>query len=593
MADANIRAVITAKDEASHTLSNFAKNAEGSFLKMGAAIGAVSGIVQSVATRAFDALGDSISTAVKRVDTLDNAARTFENMGFKAEDTTKSMKALKDSILGLPTPLDAAVRNMTLLASSTNDIGKSQKLFTALNDGIIGFGGTTEQVNTAVVQLSQAFAGGRVMAQDWNSMLNAGLGPALNAIARQMKITQRDLKDGLSDGSISVEKFQNALIKLDEEGGGGLKSLQKIAKDSTKGIGTGIENMKTAVARGIASILKSIGTEDISRAIGLIGSTFENNTKYVVSFINTLKGLIPILREVGLQIYGVYQRVADYLGPKLEALYGTIQNRLVPSLLRLWHEVIEPILPVLGTALVLAIGLVVDALNLLLAVMTPVITWMLDHKVDVLGFATAFGILAVAMNFNAIVAAFNGAINTAIMTMEVMRLVTIPNALASLGQFAAGFGPVGIAAVAAAAVIIDAGNRTKAAWDDASRAISGASKSDDAVISRLKDLKANGTPAQKAQASKALAGLAAGGSFATGGFTGMGNANDVAGIVHKGEYVLPKSAVDQSTGTPKTMGGSNINVTFQGIFTGSEMEFRKLAVKMFNAYDDAKGMGTL
>ena len=86
------------------------------------------------------------------------------------------------------------------------------------------------------------------------------------------------------------------------------------------------------------------------------------------------------------------------------------------------------------------------------------------------------------MNFNAIVAAFNGAINTAIMTMEVMRLVTIPNALASLGQFAAGFGPVGIAAVAAAAVIIDAGNRTKAAWDDASRAISGASKSDDAVI---------------------------------------------------------------------------------------------------------------
>ena len=146
MADANIRAVITAKDEASHTLSNFAKNAEGSFLKMGAAIGAVSGIVQSVATRAFDTLGDSISTAVKRVDTLDNAARTFENMGFKAEDTTKSMKALKDSILGLPTPLDAAVRNMTLLASSTNDIGKSQKLFTALNDGIIGFGGTTEQV---------------------------------------------------------------------------------------------------------------------------------------------------------------------------------------------------------------------------------------------------------------------------------------------------------------------------------------------------------------------------------------------------------------------------------------------------------------
>ncbi len=44
--------------------------------------------------------------------------------------------------------------------------------------------------------------------------------------------------------------------------------------------------------------------------------------------------------------------------------------------------------------------------------------------------------------------------------------------------------------------------------------------------------------------------------FATGGYTGAGGINEVAGIVHKGEYVIPQSGVDQSTGLPKAGGSS-------------------------------------
>jgi TP901 family phage tail tape measure protein len=38
--------------------------------------------------------------------------------------------------------------------------------------------------------------------------------------------------------------------------------------------------------------------------------------------------------------------------------------------------------------------------------------------------------------------------------------------------------------------------------------------------------------------------------FSTGGYTGSGGKFDVAGLVHKGEYVVPKSQVNQSTGLP-------------------------------------------
>jgi hypothetical protein len=44
--------------------------------------------------------------------------------------------------------------------------------------------------------------------------------------------------------------------------------------------------------------------------------------------------------------------------------------------------------------------------------------------------------------------------------------------------------------------------------------------------------------------------------FADGGFTGVGGKYEPAGIVHKGEYVIPKEHVNQATGKPKVSAGS-------------------------------------
>ena len=43
------------------------------------------------------------------------------------------------------------------------------------------------------------------------------------------------------------------------------------------------------------------------------------------------------------------------------------------------------------------------------------------------------------------------------------------------------------------------------------------------------------------------------GNFASGGYTGAGGKYDVAGIVHRGEYVIPKEQVNQSTQRPYFM----------------------------------------
>lgn len=301
-----------------------ASNSSTSFTKVAkiglAAVAAAAVAVGAIIIRNFD-------NAIKRVDTLNNSARTFENMGFSANTVQRSMSALEKSIRGLPTPLDEAVRGVTMISASINDLPKSQKLFTSLNNAIIGFGGTTADVTNAVLQMSQAFAGGRIDAQTWNSMLNSGLGPALAAIARTMGITGKQLKDGLGDGTISVEKFQDALISMNEKGGGGMKSFQEISKDATKGIGTGWQNLETAVTRGIASIIEAIGTENISSAITDIGAGFESALKSVVTFGE-------MVGELWNNIQPFVSGVVNAFLPSLQALWETFEQRLLPSLER-------------------------------------------------------------------------------------------------------------------------------------------------------------------------------------------------------------------------------------------------------------------
>ena len=259
------------------------------------AFGAIAGAAAALANNGINMITSSIDGAIKRVDTLNNSSRTFENMGIKVDDAKKAMKALEESITGLPTPLDSAVRGMTALTATYGDVDKGQKIFSALNNAVLGFGGSTEMVDNAILQLSQRPMDGPLDAQTWNSLLQSGLTPVINAMAKDMGKSVGELKEAFGKGELKVEDFTKALVKMDKEGGGGIQSLEKIAKDSTKGIGTGFSNMQTAITRGVAAIVKSLGSENISSAISNIGKGFEG----VLTSVATVMPQILAFIEIG------------------------------------------------------------------------------------------------------------------------------------------------------------------------------------------------------------------------------------------------------------------------------------------------------
>lgn len=303
-----------AKDETSKlnsTLKN-TENAAGSAVKglskvsggvstllsgIGKVVGGVGfGALLTIGNKAFNGVSSSIDGAISRIDTLANSTRAFQNMGFGEKQTATAMENISKAIEGLPTALNDSVSNVQLLAASTGDLEKSVEVYKALNDGILGFGGDANMASNAIVQLSQAFSNGKVDASTWNSMINSGLGPTLNAIAKQMNITAGELKDGLSKGKISVTDFQDALIDLDKNGGGGLKALDQIAKDSTKGISTSIANAKTAMVRGTAELIKGIDNMFAAMNLPSITEMITNSGKKMESF---LKGIAAAAPAVG------------------------------------------------------------------------------------------------------------------------------------------------------------------------------------------------------------------------------------------------------------------------------------------------------
>lgn len=269
--------------------------------------GAIFGAFATVGSKAVNMVSDSLDGAISRIDTLNNSDRAFSNMGFSAEETKKAMDNLQGAIKGLPTGLDGAVKGVQLLAGSTEDVGKSVDIFKAMNDGILGFGGNAEMVDNAIVQLSQSFSNGKVDAETWNSMINSGLGPTLNAMAKQMGKTTGELKAGLSDGSISVKEFQDRLIDLDKNGGGGIKSLNQIAKDSTKGISTSISNAKTAITRGVATMITNLND-------GLAK--------------NKLPTLSDMISNVGIRAEAVFKKIGNVIPQVLGAIAPVVNKAI-------------------------------------------------------------------------------------------------------------------------------------------------------------------------------------------------------------------------------------------------------------------------
>ena len=264
-----------------------------SFKGMTKSLLAATGITKAVSA-GFNLISSSMDTAISRYDTINNFPKVMKNFGVSTEEASKSVDRIADSVLGLPTSLDQAVAGVQNIFMVTKDLKKAEDMFNAVNHSAMVFAnGSTEAVDRFIYAYKQAMSSGKVMAQDFNQM-NEAIPGVMDKVAEVIGVTYAELKEGLSNGSISMEQFNDALKTLDTEGVGSMQAMKDAAFDSTDGIKTAMTNLHSRVAAGIAEMIKAVNKGLKDNGLGNLATVFSN---LGTSIKNTLISLAPYITK--------------------------------------------------------------------------------------------------------------------------------------------------------------------------------------------------------------------------------------------------------------------------------------------------------
>lgn len=172
------------------------------FSAMGiAGITAIQNIVNSAISagkRITNALTlEPIMTGFSEYETKMNAITTIltntQDKGTTLDDVTRTLDELNEYADQTIYNFAQMTKNVGTFTAAGVDLETSAKAIKGIANLAAGSGSNAQQASTAMYQLSQALAAGRVSLQDWNSVVNAGMGGqlfqnALKETAKQMGI---------------------------------------------------------------------------------------------------------------------------------------------------------------------------------------------------------------------------------------------------------------------------------------------------------------------------------------------------------------------------------------------------------------------
>jgi hypothetical protein len=443
-------------------------------------------------------------------------------------------------------------------------------------------------------------------AMDMAVALNHGLTPTGDEATQKMVLLGKALQDpdaglgALKKVGVNVDELKKKFVGITD-----VTVKQKLILKELNTEYGGSAAAATDTYAGSIQMLKN-SFNDIQETIGKVildglnpfistAARFANTinwTAIIDKSVVSLKIFWGELVNVYEKMKKVYDTVENYLEPKFIALWHTIEQKLLPILVQLWHNVIEPLIPVIGTIFVGAIGVAIDVINGLATATAAVVNWFEKHRMAALTLAIAIGSLATVLGLSALFSAISAG-------FAVLTTVTIPAFIGTLSMVGTAF----LAAFPYAVVIagiVAVGLEIKKAYDDLMRLNDAATKATTNLNKQLDDQVSKGKlTLDQAYSLQQSAGYKGAnqiykqgniftGGYASGGFTGRGGENEVAGVVHKGEYVLPQSMVDQTTGKPKDLAQpvsqNNTSVNLEvniGMYAGMPVEKREIALELW------------
>ena len=318
----------------SNAFAKAASSVQNSLSIMDIALGNVlGGMIQkamSFTSQFFRGYGDGLAEYKNKLGSIQTI---MTNTEWEIPDSSVRMRRVSGA---LETLNDYADKTIYSFADMTKNIGtftaagvsldKSAVAIKGISNLAAASGSDTNQASMAMYQLSQALASGRVALQDWNSVVNAGMGgklfqDRLTQTAEKMghaRDMTKSFRDSLKDGWLTSEVLLETLREFSED-----QSMLDAAT-KVKSFGQLVDTVQEAIGSGWATTWEYFlgGFEEAKSLWTSIGDI-------VNPFVSDDQGtyydnVLGITRSLGNYRNAMLKTWKDMGGQ--EALFNTIKN---------------------------------------------------------------------------------------------------------------------------------------------------------------------------------------------------------------------------------------------------------------------------
>ena len=261
------------------------------------AVNAGKTLVRSLTTEPITAGFSEYETKMNAIQTiLTNTA----SKGTTMEDVTAVLGELNTYADKTIYNFAEMTRNIGTFTAAGIDLETSATAIKGIANLAAGSGSNAQQASTAMYQLSQALAAGKVSLMDWNSVVNAGMGGelfqnALKETAKEMGIfvdTSKPFRETLQDGWLTADVLTKTLTKFAED-----ESLLKAATE-VKTFTQLLDTMKESVQSGWATSWEHI-IGDKEEAAKLFTSISDGFNKMIQPSTDARNSMLKFWNENG------------------------------------------------------------------------------------------------------------------------------------------------------------------------------------------------------------------------------------------------------------------------------------------------------
>ena len=280
-----------------------------------------------IGAAAFSVLAKSMDSAISRFDTFNTFPNVMSALGESTEDSDRAINKLSSGIDGLPTKLDDIVTTTQRMYSTFKNLDESTDTALALNNALLASGASAADAQRGSEQYIQSLQKGKFEMEEWKT-LQETMTIGLSAIAESFGMTERELKDALDKGTVSMDQFNDRMIEL----GTGTGMLADLAKQNSQTIATALTNLRNTASRGLADIIQAFSdmTEEVSGKSlydnleglkGIVNSAFK-------AISNTIRALAPVITTLVRAFQNLFE-VAKVLSPAIFGLVGAYTALLI------------------------------------------------------------------------------------------------------------------------------------------------------------------------------------------------------------------------------------------------------------------------